>query len=379
MKTKNMSLTAPHGRGYNVLLQRPKLNRIMKTVLVLSLMQNVDAKYVTRYEHLDDLPSHGLFDSPTEEHLRSIPSNEQRQYSLDDGEAQPVPTLPEASISKFTFHPRYGRNGECQCFEVEWGEYETKHDCLSDYVASKNEACRYNGEGVSDEDCDFSVATYPTKTNTYCRDACLKYVEDPTTWTDFRNFCRFERYRVANGGVHIHYPVCFNQIIYGHSDDSANVVESSLSFAYRIIEDVQTAANCQSICQEDIHCENFFWRRLPTYSHHPSIWPNVGRPEPAAYRPFTCFLKNAQMVSDSVNAVISSNYEVWTPPANSHVCDHNIPSICSGDYHFGRGVCMKCSGNQVCAWKSYAHVAGPRHCSRVPRVCDIASVGYWKE
>ncbi|EZG71569.1 hypothetical protein GNI_052490 [Gregarina niphandrodes] len=272
-------------------------------------------------------------------------------------------------FSSWVYDWPYGPSGECRCMEIDIQlpkGYDTENECLSGFASEEYEYCSFEGRGLSEHQCGDAVSLTSETTNADCEHECIKAVVGSSTIGDFAAQCKLET--VVNFGDRVTtLPItCFTNYVLGYADFNPQIPGRLAPL--KVFENVDTAARCQSLCQEVSDCAWFQWRAVP----------DCGLAV-AGYTPYQAAVHTCSLYDiDYVNGVLNADLTSIAPDRNA--CDiEQFEDKCSDLFNveywnpFAPMQCLSCDCEQKCAFKTHSHVSGPAFCDAdVPtELCEI--------
>eukprot|EP01055_Gregarina_sp_Pseudo9_P005917 Gregarina_sp_Pseudo_9__5916@NODE_940_length_2045_cov_335_887338_g882_i0_p1_GENE_NODE_940_length_2045_cov_335_887338_g882_i0NODE_940_length_2045_cov_335_887338_g882_i0_p1_ORF_typecomplete_len399_score27_17PAN_4/PF14295_6/1_6e03PAN_4/PF14295_6/5_5e03PAN_4/PF14295_6/1_8e06PAN_4/PF14295_6/1_8e04PAN_4/PF14295_6/1_5e04_NODE_940_length_2045_cov_335_887338_g882_i07191915 len=255
----------------------------------------------------------------------------------------------------------YNANHTCACTQVPaLGDFfESEEECLQAYSEDEYQWCLFNGQGVTDSQCDEAVAIAEGVTNEKCGEQCTGVVAGVSSLDEFETGCKFNFYADFGDEVAVGWTSCFSNMVYGWSDYDPN---SSVQKApLKIFQSVESPTACQSLCQAVTDCVYWTWR---AYLDSPA----EASASTAAFQneALTCLLYDQEYIDGVLQTDVPTSSAFAVPTAYCNV--EAIPD-CLVD-PFGRSevdyfepyACLMCDCVSKCAWKSPYHLSGPAFC-----------------
>jgi hypothetical protein len=272
-------------------------------------------------------------------------------------------------LSSWVYDWPYGPSGECRCTEIDIQVpkgYETEKECLGGFSKEQYEYCTFEGRGLSEHQCGDAVSLTSQTTNAECEHECIKAVVGSSTIGDFAAQCKLET--VVNFGDRVTTlpTTCFTNYVLGYADFNPQIPGRLAPL--KLFENVDTAARCQSLCQEVSDCAWFQWRAVPDCD-----LPVTG------YRPYQAAMHTCALYDmNYVNAIMMADITSIAPDRSA--CDiEQFEAKCSDLFNvdhwnpFAPLQCLTCDCEQRCSFKTHTHVSGPAFCDAdIPTdLCDI--------
>jgi len=289
--------------------------------------------------------------------------------------------------SKWAFAWPYGAyTGECKCVESEFGKFKTESSCMNAFGRDRMETCvNGNNDPFSHSQCDFIVSTSSDVSNENCKNWCSSLSEGHSikSYSSMMNKCSFEFYRIDPVSSFSSSPFistdpssCFDNYLYGYGDTEPSSMSDSSIPLVSVIEHIPDAQSCQLECQNNDHCERWSLRLLEdsvtANASSTSSWPFITQyTKPSSdnqsfvHPVYSCTLYSRAAVAGALAVSVDST--LILSDKQSKFCDLNRAATCptafEGFAAHSASPCLVCKESAVCAFKSAAHISGPKFCS----------------
>ncbi|EZG86559.1 hypothetical protein GNI_009570, partial [Gregarina niphandrodes] len=218
--------------------------------------------------------------------------------------------------------------------------YRSIEQCCDDPTVSvPTEECVARFVGST---CSRYVSRDATRTNAECQDQCRKIEAAGGDLEELEGQCMYEHFEVDEEfNVSTSEGSCFNNWVHGYADLAG---EPLLVAGYDYVDDVETPALCQALCQEDSKCVRFLWSS-----------DRVGAGENDRAR--RCHKKMKDQITIPVSIIYTEDKNPRT--YEEMYCDTKVAHMC----WTGTTDCAPCTDQQNhCVWKSPKHISGWKYC-----------------